>query len=107
MSEKELLEIEHNSNLKFMEHQTKKVDTTMTDHIVAAEFDASGLRCPMPILKTKKQVSSIEIGEIIRVIATDIGTKKDFPAWASRSGNEIVELVEEGDKLIWYIKRTK
>ncbi len=106
MSEKERLEIEHNSNLKF-QHQTKKVDTTMTDHIVAAEFDASGLRCPMPILKTKKQVSSIEIGEIIRVIATDIGTKKDFPAWASRSGNEIVELVEEGDKLIWYIKRIK
>jgi len=79
----------------------------MTDHQVAAEFDASGLRCPMPILKTKKQVQSIGIGEIIRVIATDIGTKKDFPAWAERSGNEILELVEEGDKLVWYIKRVK
>ncbi len=90
-----------------MQNQAKKVDTIMTDHQVAAEFDASGLRCPMPILKTKKQVSAIEIGEIIRVIATDIGTKKDFPAWASRSGNEILELVEEGDKLIWYIKRIK
>lgn len=90
-----------------MQNEAKKVDTTMTDHQVAAEFDASGLRCPMPILKTKKQVSLIEIGEIIRIIATDIGTKKDFPAWASRSGNEIVELVEEGDKLIWYIKRIK
>lgn len=100
-------EIEHNLNLKFMQHKTKKVDTIMTDHQVAAEFDASGLRCPMPILKTKKEVSSIAIGEIIRIIATDIGTKKDFPAWASRSGNEILELVEEGDKLIWYIKRIK
>ena len=79
----------------------------MADHEVAKEFDASGLRCPMPILQTKKQVSSIEVGQILKVIATDIGTKKDFPAWAERTGNEILELVEEGDKLIWYIKRTK
>ncbi|MFW9959501.1 MAG: sulfurtransferase TusA family protein [Candidatus Thorarchaeota archaeon] len=79
----------------------------MTDRQFAAEFDASGLRCPMPILKTKKEVQSIEVGQILKVIATDIGTKKDFPAWAERSGNEIVELVEEGDKLIWYIRRVK
>ena len=78
----------------------------MTEHQVAKEFDASGLRCPMPILQTKKQMKTIEVGEILKVIATDIGTKKDFPAFAERTGNEIVELVEEGDKLIWYLKRT-
>jgi len=61
----------------------------------------------MPILQTKKQMKTIEIGEILKVTATDIGTKKDFPAFAKRTGNEIVELVEEGDKLIWYLKRTK
>lgn len=59
----------------------------------------------MPILKTKKEIQKVNIGEILKVIATDIGTKKDFPAWASRTGNEILELVEEGDALIWYIKR--
>jgi tRNA 2-thiouridine synthesizing protein A len=79
----------------------------MTEHQVAATFDASGLRCPMPILKTKKEVQGIEVGQILKVIATDIGTKKDFPAWAERSGNEIVELVEEGNRLIWYIRRIK
>ena len=79
----------------------------MTDHQLAETFDASGLRCPMPILKTKKSIQSIEIGQILKVIATDIGTKKDFPSWADRTGNEIIELVEEGDKLIWYIKRVK
>ena len=88
-------------------HPAGEIDYIMTDHQVAKEFDASGLRCPMPILKTKKEVQSIEIGQILRVIATDIGTKKDFPSWASRTGNEIIELVEEGDKLIWYIKRVK
>ncbi|RLI56659.1 MAG: sulfurtransferase TusA family protein [Candidatus Thorarchaeota archaeon] len=79
----------------------------MADYDVAKEFDASGLRCPMPILKTKKAIKEIEIGQILKVIATDIGTKKDFPAWSSRTGNEILEMVEEGDKLIWYIKRVK
>ena len=79
----------------------------MTEHQVAKEFDASGLRCPMPILKTKKAIQDIEIGEILKVIATDVGTKKDFPAWSARTGNEILELVEEGDKFIWYIKRVK
>jgi tRNA 2-thiouridine synthesizing protein A len=61
----------------------------------------------MPILKTKKEIQQVEIGEILKVVATDIGTKKDFPSWAKRTGNEILELVEEGDKLIWFIKRTK
>jgi tRNA 2-thiouridine synthesizing protein A len=79
----------------------------MTEYEVAREFDASGLRCPMPILKTKKEIQEINIGEILKVIATDVGTKKDFPAWSSRTGNEILELVEESDKLIWFIKRTK
>ena len=79
----------------------------MADHEVAREFDASGLRCPMPILKTKKEIGQVEIGQILKVTATDVGTKKDFPAWSNRTGNEIVELVEEDGKLIWYLKRVK
>jgi tRNA 2-thiouridine synthesizing protein A len=79
----------------------------MTDYDIASEFDASGLRCPMPILKTKKEIMKIDIGQILKVIATDVGTKKDFPAFAERTGHEILELVEEADKLIWYLKRTK
>ncbi len=70
-------------------------------------FDASGLRCPMPILKTKKEIESVQIGEILQVIATDAGTKKDFPAWAERTGNQILEMREEAGKFIWFIKRLK
>lgn len=79
----------------------------MTEHPVAREFDASGLRCPMPILRTKKEIEKVDVGEILKVIATDIGTKKDFPSWANRTGNEILEMREEDDKLIWFIKRAK
>lgn len=76
-------------------------------HDIARTFDASGMRCPMPILKTKKEIGQVEVGQILQVIATDIGTKKDFPAFAERTGHEIVELVEEGDRLVWYLRRTK
>ena len=76
-------------------------------HDVAKTVDASGDRCPMPILKAKKAIGKIEVGEILQLIATDIGTKHDMPTLAKKTGHEIVELVEEGDKLVWYIRRTK
>ncbi len=79
----------------------------MTEYTVARVFDASGLRCPMPILKTKKEIELVQIGEILQVIATDSGTKKDFPAWAERTGNQILEMREEDGKFIWFIKRLK
>ncbi len=79
----------------------------MTEYEVARTFDASGLRCPMPILRTKKEIQEIEVGQVLKVIATDVGTKKDFPAWAERTGNEILEMREEDGKIVWFIRRTK
>ncbi len=79
----------------------------MTDYEFAREFDASGLRCPMPVLKLKKEIQNVEVGQVLKVIATDIGTKKDFPAWAERTGHEILGMNEEDGKFIWFIKRTK
>ena len=79
----------------------------MADYEVARVFDASGLRCPMPVLKTKKEIREIAVGEILQVIVTDVGTKKDFPVFAGRSGNEIVEMREDNGKLIWFIRRGK
>ncbi len=78
----------------------------MTDHEVARVFDASGLRCPMPVLKTKKEIKEIAVGEILQVTVTDVGTKNDFVTWARRTGNEILEMREEDDKIIWFIKRS-
>ncbi|MHA1741253.1 MAG: sulfurtransferase TusA family protein [Candidatus Thorarchaeota archaeon] len=79
----------------------------MADYEVAREFDASGLRCPMPVLKLKKEIQKIDVGQVLKVIATDVGTKKDFPSWAERTGNEVLEMREEGDKIVWLIKRNK
>jgi tRNA 2-thiouridine synthesizing protein A len=79
----------------------------MTDPVVVKTLDASGMRCPMPVLEMKKLVSQIKVGEVIKVIATDVGTKKDFPAWAERTGNQILEMKEDGTKIVWLVKRLK
>lgn len=70
-------------------------------------IDCKGLNCPMPILKVKKAVDSLEIGQILKVEATDPGTKADIPAWAKRTGNEILLMTEEGGILIFYLKKMK
>lgn len=62
------------------------------------EVDASGLACPLPILRAKKALSEINTGQVLRVIATDPGSVQDFEAFARQTGNELLqsESVEDG-----------
>ena len=55
------------------------------------ELDTRGLNCPLPILKAKKALSDMESGQILRVMATDAGSVRDFQAFARQTGNELVE----------------
>ncbi len=68
-------------------------------------LDTSGLNCPLPVLKTKKALEDMQSGEILEVIATDPGAKADIPAFCQRTGNELIKMVEEGEKILFYIKR--
>ncbi len=68
-------------------------------------LDVSGLSCPMPVLKTKKAMEKLEPGKVLKVIATDKGSKSDIPAWVKRTGNELLEMKEEGGKFIYLIKK--
>ncbi len=70
-----------------------------------SELDASGLNCPLPILKAKKALAALQSGQVLRVIATDPGSVKDFEAFAKQTGNELVEHQEEGGKFIFLIKK--
>src|SRR5450759_4674939 len=58
---------------------------------IKAKVDASGLSCPLPILKASQAVKTVESGELVEVIATDPGSVKDFAAWATSTGNALVE----------------
>ncbi|MHA1222320.1 MAG: sulfurtransferase TusA family protein [Candidatus Heimdallarchaeaceae archaeon] len=72
---------------------------------IAKTLDARGLNCPMPILKTKKAIQEIGIGEILEVLATDPGSVRDFQAWSKATGNEIVESEEKDGIFRYLLKR--
>lgn len=55
------------------------------------ELDARGLNCPLPILRAKKALVGLEPGQILRILATDPGSVKDFEAFANQTGNELLE----------------
>lgn len=69
------------------------------------ELDVKGLNCPLPILRTKKALSEMESGQILRVLATDPGSIKDFAAFARQTGNELLEQSEENRVFEYFIKR--
>ncbi|HEC21854.1 MAG TPA: sulfurtransferase TusA family protein [Chloroflexi bacterium] len=69
-------------------------------------LDCSGLSCPMPILKTKKAIDKLEVGQVLKMIATDPGSKPDMEAWTKKTGHELLEYQQEGEKHIFYIKKT-
>lgn len=70
------------------------------------ELDASGLNCPLPILRAKKALAAMDAGKVLRIVATDPGSTKDFEAFTKQTGNELLESSEEGGKFIFLIKKS-
>ena len=70
-------------------------------------FDAKGLMCPMPIVKLAKKMKEMKAGQVLELIADDVGSKEDVPAWCNRTGNELVGQNEEGGVFRFYIKKTQ
>jgi len=69
------------------------------------ELDTSGLDCPMPILKLKQALKSMQSGERVRVIATDPGSQSDFPAFAAQTGHHLLEATVIEDKYIYLLEK--
>ena len=69
------------------------------------EIDASGLNCPLPILRAKKALSELVSGQILKVVATDAGSVRDFQAFAKQTGNELVDQQTAGDTYIHIMRR--
>jgi tRNA 2-thiouridine synthesizing protein A len=68
-------------------------------------LDASGLNCPMPILKTKKALSKMDAGQILEVISTDAGSVKDIEAFCNQTGNKLISINEDGGKYVFTLER--
>jgi tRNA 2-thiouridine synthesizing protein A len=71
---------------------------------IKLKVDASGLSCPLPILKATQGIKSVQSGELIEVIATDPGSVKDFDAWAKSTGNAMVEQSADGGKFRFVLR---
>ena len=72
---------------------------------VHQEVDTRGLNCPLPILKAKKALAAMQSGQLLKVVATDTGSIRDFQAFAKQTGNELVEQQTVGDEFIHILRR--
>lgn len=70
-------------------------------------LDCSGMLCPMPVIKTSKTIKELQIGQVLKMIATDPGAPADMEAWARQTGNELLDSHKEGERFVFYLKRAK
>ena len=69
------------------------------------ELDTRGLNCPLPILKAKKSLNEMSSGQLLKVVATDAGSVRDFQAFARQTGNDLVEQQTVGSEFIHVLRR--
>jgi tRNA 2-thiouridine synthesizing protein A len=70
-------------------------------------LDCSGMLCPVPVIKASKAIKELEVGQVLKMIATDPGAPADMEAWSRQTGNELMDSQEEAGKYIFYLRRLK
>ena len=69
------------------------------------ELDTRGLNCPLPILRTKKSLTDLRSGQVLKVMATDPGSVKDFQAFSRQTGNELLASENVNNEFIFFMKK--
>ncbi|MEP6943329.1 MAG: sulfurtransferase TusA family protein [Betaproteobacteria bacterium] len=72
---------------------------------VDREVDARGLNCPLPILRTKKTLNDMTSGQVVRIMATDPASVRDFEAFARQTGNQLVAQSEQDGAFVFLLRR--
>ncbi|MDA8192795.1 MAG: sulfurtransferase TusA family protein [Thermaerobacter sp.] len=72
---------------------------------VALTLDARGLSCPLPVIRAKRGIAAIGVGEVIEILTTDPGSVADFRAWTRSTGHDLIAVVEEGPPFKFLIRR--
>ena len=82
-------------------------NTTFDNEIMEfqKELDARGLNCPLPILKAKKALADMATGEVLRIVATDSGSVRDFQAFAKQTGNALISHSQNGREFVFLMRR--
>jgi tRNA 2-thiouridine synthesizing protein A len=69
------------------------------------DLDCTGLYCPTPIFETRKKIDSMQSGSILKIIADDPAAETDIASWSKTTGNEMLSMIKENDKVIFFIKK--
>ena len=77
------------------------------EYKVDLELDLKGLLCPLPMVRVSQNIKNVQVGGIIRAVATDVGSLADIPSWARSTGNEVLATNREDKEITFYIKRVK
>lgn len=73
--------------------------------LVKEQLDTSGLNCPLPLLKAKQALTNLAAGEVLKVIATDAGSQRDFRSFAKLSGNELISTESKEGVYTFWLKK--
>ena len=74
-------------------------------YTVKETLDCKGLYCPLPIVKMKKAIKGMAEGEVLKVLATDPGSKRDFESWCNKTGNRLLEATEEDGVFTYVVEK--
>jgi len=78
---------------------------TETQYHIDRELDARGLNCPLPILRTKKSLNDMVPGQVLKVVATDPGSVRDFQAFARQTGNQLLSSTERNGEYLFLMRK--
>jgi tRNA 2-thiouridine synthesizing protein A len=73
---------------------------------ITLELDLSGLTCPMPLLKTKQALNKLGSGDVVRVVATDPASERDFKVFADQSGNQLLSIDKADGNFIFVLRKS-
>jgi TusA-related sulfurtransferase len=76
-------------------------------YTVDERLDCKGLNCPLPVIKTKKALEKMAVGQVLEMVATDPGSKPDMTAWSKSTGHELLETKEEPGLFSFYVRKAK
>jgi tRNA 2-thiouridine synthesizing protein A len=79
----------------------------MSSEAFDVELDVRQLACPLPILRAKKSLATMQSGEVLKIVATDKKSPQDFVTFCKQTGNELLSSDVNGDEFVFFLRRRK
>ena len=79
----------------------------MKPEVIHEKVDCRNMSCPMPIVNLKKRINTMQVGQVVEMVATDPGSVSDVQGWAQQTGHELVHHEQVGKDYFYYVKKTK